>query len=79
METELPVEVMKKALGLRNAMRGIFLALYRHGEPATSVEIAGMVKHARAYVNMRLIQLEELGLVREVEGEGRAKHYEVII
>lgn len=75
---ELPREVLEKAFNLRNAVRTIFIALYSVGKPSTSDEIAKIVGHARAYVNMRLNQLEDMGLVKSYP-EGKTKLFEVIV
>lgn len=77
--SELPVEVMKKALTLRNALRETYIALFNLGKPSTSTEVADVVKHHRAYVNMRLVQLIDLGLVKEVDTSQRHKLYEVVV
>jgi DNA-binding transcriptional regulator GbsR (MarR family) len=75
--TELPREILLKAVKLRNAVRTIFIALYSIGKPVTAQEIAKIVGHARAYVNMRLNQLEDMGLVKSKQ-RGKEKLFEVI-
>jgi len=74
--TELPREILEKAVKLRNAVRTIFIALYSIGKPVTAQEIAKIVGHARAYVNMRLNQLEDMGLVKSKQ-HGKEKLFEV--
>lgn len=76
-DMELPVEIMTKALKLRNSVRGIYITLFIIGRPACSVEVAKEVRHARAYVNMSLQELVDLGYVR-VEQIGRTKYFEVV-
>ena len=75
--TELPREILEKAVNLRNAVRTIFIALYSIGKPVTAQEIAKIVGHARAYVNMRLNQLEDMGLVKSKQ-RGKEKLFEVV-
>lgn len=72
---KLPVEIMEKALNLRNSTRTIFIALYVNGKPATSSEIAKLVGHGRAYVNMRLQQLVDRNYAT-VEQRGKEKFFE---
>lgn len=72
----LPKEILEKAVNLRNAVRTIYIELYMAGKPLNADEIAKLVKHARAYVNMRLNQLEDMGYVKSVH-EGKTKLYEV--
>ena len=74
---ELPREILEKAVNLRNAVRTIFIALYSIGKPVTAQEIAKIVGHARAYVNMRLNQLEDMGLVKSKQ-RGKEKLFEVV-
>lgn len=74
---ELPKEVLQKAISLRNAVKTVYLALYAAGKPSTADEIAKIVGHARAYVNMRLNQLEDMGMVTS-KPHGREKVFEVV-
>lgn len=76
-KAELPKEILEKAINLRNAVRTIFIELYLVGKPITAEEVAGKVKHARAYVNMRLNQLEDMGYVKSSQ-DGKMKLYEVV-
>lgn len=73
---ELPRDILEKAVNLRNAVRLIFIELYLAGKPMTADQIALLVKHARPYVNMRLNQLEDMGLIKSSH-EGKTKFYEV--
>ena len=75
MSNKLPREILEKAVTLRNSVRKIYIALYTNGKPSTSTEIAQLVGQARAYVNMRLQQLVDMGLV-SVERKGKAKYFE---
>jgi DNA-binding transcriptional regulator GbsR (MarR family) len=76
MSSQLPREILEKAVTLRNSVRKIYLALYTNGKPSTSTEIAQLVGQARAHVNMRLQQLVDMGLAK-VELRGRTKYFEV--
>ncbi|MCJ7632237.1 winged helix-turn-helix transcriptional regulator [Candidatus Bathyarchaeota archaeon] len=75
MSSQLPREILEKAVTLRNSVRKIFIALYTNGKPSTSTEIAQVVGQARAHVNMRLQQLVDMGLAK-VELKGRTKYFE---
>jgi DNA-binding transcriptional regulator GbsR (MarR family) len=77
-KVEVPKEILEKAVNLRNAVRTIYLALYTVGKPITADDIAKLVGHARAYVNMRLNQLEDMGLVKS-KHDGKVKLYEVVL
>lgn len=60
---KLPKEIMEKALTLRNSVRTIFIELYVANKPLSADDLAKVVGHARAYVNMRLNQLEDMGYI----------------
>jgi DNA-binding transcriptional regulator GbsR (MarR family) len=75
MSSQLPREILEKAVTLRNSVRKIYIALYANGKPSTSTEIAQLVGQARAHVNMRLQQLVDMGLAT-VEIKGRTKYFE---
>lgn len=77
MKAQLPVEIMEKALTLRNSVRDIYIALYRSGKPSTSAEIAEVVGMSRPYVNMRLEQLVDQGKAK-VDKKGKAKYFEAV-
>lgn len=76
-KTELPKEILERAVNLRNAVRTIFLTLATAGKPLTADDLAKMVKHERAYVNMRLNQLDDMGFVKFTRS-GKEKYYEVV-
>lgn len=79
MNTELPHlphQILEKAVKLRNAVRTIYITTYLCGRPVTASELAEKVGHARAYVNMRLNQLEDMGLIKS-HTKGRTKFFEV--
>jgi len=76
MTSQLPREILEKAVTLRNSVRKVYIALYTNGKPSTSTEIAQLVGQARAHVNMRLQQLVDMGLA-SVELRGKAKYFEV--
>lgn len=75
-KTELPRSILEKALNLRNSVRTIYLEVFSAGKPITADDIAKSVGHARAYVNMRLNQLEDMGYVKHTH-DGKIKLYEV--
>lgn len=74
---KLPRTVLEKAVMLRDPVRLIFVRLCCRG-PSTTVELAKEMGHARAYVNMRLVQLESMGLVSR-KYEGKKAVFEVIL
>jgi len=76
MSSQLPREILEKAVTLRNSVRKIYITLYTNGKPSTSTEIAQLVGQARAHVNMRLQQLVDMRLVT-VTSKGRTKYFEV--
>ncbi len=61
---KLPTEILEKAVQLRDPLRDIYIALYTSGKPSSATEIAELTGKARAYVNMRLNQLTDMGLVK---------------
>lgn len=75
---QLPREILEKAVQLKNCQRNIFIALYSKGKPCSAQEIANIVRVERAYVHMRLLQLVEIGLVKD-HREGKQKLFEVAI
>lgn len=77
MTQSLPIEIMEKALTLKNSSRLIYIKLFELGKPSSSADVAQSVGHTRAYVNMRLEQLVELGIVK-VESMGKTKFFEVV-
>ena len=73
---QLPLNILEKAVKLRNCTKKVFLSLYSLHKPATCIEIAEKVGHARAYTNMRLNTLEDLGLVKRTR-QGKKNYFEV--
>ena len=74
---KLPREVLEKAVVLRDPLKLIFIVLYLNG-PTTSAEIAKEVGHARAYTNMRLVQLEGMGLAKR-KYDGKKAIFEAVL
>ena len=70
---KLPRKVLENAVKLSDPLKKIYLTLYFFGEPATPKEIAKKLGYARAYVHMRLCQLESMGLARRIEYRRRVK------
>ena len=77
MSEQLPTHILETAIKLRNCTKKIYLSLFSFHRPASCIEIAEKVGHARAYTNMRLITLEDLGLVKRTR-QGKKSYYEVI-
>jgi DNA-binding transcriptional regulator GbsR (MarR family) len=73
----LPRKVLENAVKLSDPLKKIYLTMYFCGEPATPKEIAKKVGYARAYVHMRLCQLESMNLARRVD-DGRRVKFEAI-
>jgi DNA-binding transcriptional regulator GbsR (MarR family) len=65
---QLPHQLMVKALSLRNSSRIIYITLCNCKEPKSASSIAELVGESRAYVSMRLSQLEDQELVKAVKG-----------
>ncbi len=61
---DLPRHVLEQAVMLRDPLRKIYLALVFLGKPSAPKDVAKEVGHARAYVHMRLIELEERKIVK---------------
>ena len=74
---KLPRKVLENAVKLNDTVKKIYITLYCCGEPITPIEIATKLGYARAYVHMRLCQLECMGLVKRIDDEKRVK-FEVI-
>lgn len=70
---QLSPELLLKAANLRNSSKRIFVALCNCKEPQSVAEVAGIVGESRAYVNMRLLQLVDQDLVKEVKVENQRK------
>ena len=73
----LPRPVLEKAIMLSDPLRNVYLTLFQLGKPSSAKEIAEQVCHARAYIHMRLIELEQMKMVKRVR-EGRNIKFEVI-
>ena len=70
---KLPRKVLETAVKLNDPLKKIYITLYSYGEPATPKEIAKKLGYARAYVHMRLCQLESMNLANRIENERKAK------
>jgi len=70
----MPREVLLRVAKLRESVRNVYIALYSLGE-ANSTDVAKVTGQARAYVNMRLLQLVDLGLAKEIQKVGRQKRW----
>jgi DNA-binding transcriptional regulator GbsR (MarR family) len=77
MSNRLPREILEKAVQLRDPLKTVFIALYSTGKPCTATEIAQLVGKQRAYVSMRLNQLETMHLVESYR-KGRFKLFKVV-
>ena len=73
-----PKKVLEKAVKLKDPLKRIYLVLYSCGKPTTPTEIAEELNHARAYVHMRLCQLESMGLAKRSR-EGRRVKFEAVL
>lgn len=76
--SKLPDNILRKAVTLRNCIRQIYIALYSLGAPSQSSEIAKLVGHSNAYVDMRLNQLVDMGLAKKVKSESGKNLFELI-
>lgn len=76
--SDIPKPILEKAVKINGAMKRAYLALYRACEPVTPDEIARKLGHERAYIHMRLNQLELMGYVKRTR-EGRNVKFQVII
>lgn len=70
---KLPRKVLENAVKLSDTLKKIYITLYFCDEPTTPKEIARKLGFARAYVHMRLCQLESMGLVKRFDDEKRVK------
>jgi len=73
----LPRPVLEQAVKLSDPLQKVYLILFQLGKPSTPKEIANLLGHARAYVHMRLMELEGRGIVKRSR-EGRNIKFEVI-
>ena len=74
---KLPRNVLETTVKLNDTLKKIYITMYCCGEPTVPKEIAKKLGYARAYVHMRLCQLECMGLVKRIDEEKRVK-FEVI-
>ena len=72
-DEKLPRKALETAVKLNDTMKKIDLTLYCCEEATTPKEIAKTLGYARAYVHMRLCQLECMGLIKRIEDEKRVK------
>jgi len=69
----LPRKVLETAVKLNDPLKKIYITLYSCGEPATPKEIAEKLGYGRAYVHMRLCQLESMDLAKRINEKRRVK------
>ena len=70
---KLPRKVLETAVKLNDPLKKIYITLYSCGEPATPKEIAEKLGYTRAYVHMRLCQLESMDLAKRIDEKRRVK------
>jgi len=70
---KLPRKVLENAVKLNDSLKKIYITLYCCGEPKTPKEIAKKLGYARAYVHMRLCQLECMDLVKRIDDKRRVR------
>jgi len=70
---KMPRNVLGTAVKLNDPLKKIYVTLYFCIEPATPKNVAKKLGFARAYVHMRLCQLESMGLVKRIHDEKRVK------
>jgi len=70
---KLPRKVLETAVKLNDPLKKIYITLYSCEEPATPKEIAKKLGYARAYVHMRLCQLEYMDLVKRIDEERKVR------
>lgn len=68
---KLPRKVLENAVKLNDPLKKIYITLYSCGEPKTPKEIAKKLGYARAYVHMRLCQLEYMDLAKRIDKKRR--------
>lgn len=74
---KLSRKVLETAVKLDNPLKKIYITLYCCGEPTTPRKIAKKSGYTRAYVNMRLCQLESMNLAKRTY-EGKRVKFEAI-
>jgi DNA-binding transcriptional regulator GbsR (MarR family) len=70
---KLPRKVLETAVKLSDPLKKIYITLYFCEEPTTPKEIAKKLGYARAYVHMRLCQLESMDLAKRTDEKRRVK------
>jgi DNA-binding transcriptional regulator GbsR (MarR family) len=70
---ELPRKVLETAVKLNDPLKKVYITLYSYGKPTTPKEIAKKLGYARAYVHMRLCQLEFMDLAKRIDEKRRVK------
>ena len=70
---KLPRKVLETAVKLNDPLKKIYITLYSYREPATPKEIAKKLGYARAYVHMRLCQLESMDLAKRTDEKRRVR------
>ena len=70
---KLPRKVLENAVKLNDPLKKVYITLYSYGEPATPKEIAKKLGYSRAYVHMRLCQLESMDLTKRIDERRRVK------
>ena len=70
---KLPRKVLENAVKLNDPLKKVYITLYSCGEPATPKEIAKKLGYSRAYVHMRLCQLESMDLAKRIDEKRRVK------
>ena len=70
---KLPRKVLENAVKLNDPLKKVYITLYSYGEPATPKEIAKKLGYSRAYVHMRLCQLESMDLAKRIDEKRRVK------
>jgi DNA-binding MarR family transcriptional regulator len=70
---KLPRKVLENAVKLNDPLKKIYITLYSCGEAKTPKEIAKKLGYTRAYVHMRLCQLESMDLAKRIDEERRVR------
>ena len=70
---KLPRQVLENAIRLNDTLKKINITLYCCDKPTTPKEIAKKLGYARAYVHMRMCQLEYMGIAKRIEDKKRVK------
>lgn len=77
MKKELPKKILEQAVRLRDPLKDVYITLYSLGKPSSAAQVANQLGKARAYINMRLNQLVDMGLVCYTK-KGGIKLYSVV-